>query len=70
MHEDEEENHKFIVNGEEAKKQLTRGMFKQRRREQVHHIQRKVLPLLKPRRHHKHRKHGKHGSRKSGRREE
>ena len=67
MHEGETEEHKFIVNGEEAKEQLTKEMNKQRKGEQVHHIQRKVLPLHKPRRHHK---HSKHGSRKSGRREE
>ena len=60
--EDEVEGQKFIVNGEEAQEQLTRGVI-QREEKLIHQHQRKVLPLFKPRQHQKHRKHGKHGSR-------
>lgn len=60
--EDEEEGQKFIVNGEEAQEQLTRGVI-QREEKLIHQHQRKVLPLFKPRQHQKYRKHGKHGSR-------
>ena len=60
--EDEVEGQKFIVNGEEAQEQLTRGVI-QREEKLIHQHQRKVLPLFKPRQHQKHRKRGKHGSR-------
>ena len=60
--EDEVEGQKFIVNGEEAQEQLTRGVI-QREEKLIHQHQRKVLPLFKPRQHQKYRKHGKHGSR-------
>ena len=60
--EDEVEGQKFIVNGEEDKEQLTRGVI-QREEKLIHQHQRKVLPLFKPRKHQKHRKRGKHGSR-------
>ena len=60
--EDEVEEQKFIVNGEEAQEQLTRDVI-QREEKLIHHHQRKVLPLFKPRQHQKHRKHGKYGSR-------
>jgi len=66
MREDETERHKLVVSGEEAKEQLTREIIHQDKKAHVHHIQRKVLPLHKPRQHHKHRKHGRHGSRESG----
>ena len=46
--EDEVEGQKFIVNGEEAKEQLTREVI-QREEKQIHRHQRKVLPLHKPR---------------------
>ena len=55
--EDEVEGQKFIVNGEEAQEQLTRGVI-EREEKLIHQHQRKVLPLFKPRQHHKHRKHG------------
>lgn len=61
MYKDEAENHKLIVNGEEAKELLNQEISRQKNK-QGHHIQREVLPLLKTRHPHKHRKHG---SRKS-----
>ena len=70
MGEDETAKHKFVVNGEEAKEQLTREIIQREKEErQSHHQQRKVLPLHKPR-HHRHRKHGKQGSRETDHREE
>ena len=69
MDEDQEEEQKFIVNGEEAKEQLTRKIL-EREKEQARQHLRKVLPLHKSRHHNRHRKHSKHSSRKTGRREE
>ena len=70
MDEDQVEEHKFIVNGEEAKEQLTREILEREKEELAHQHQRKVLPLHKSRQHNRHNKHGKHGSRETGRREE
>lgn len=70
MNDEKGAKHKFVVNGEEAKEQLIRATVKQSRKKQVHHIQRKFLPLLKPQHHHKHRKHDRHDSRESHHREE
>lgn len=63
---DTEEKSKFIVEGPEAKEQLTKEIIKHDQKERIHLHQKKVLPLHKPRHHHRHKKHGNHGLRETG----
>lgn len=62
----EEETNKFIVKGSKAKEQLTKEIIKHDQRERIHLHEKKVLPLHKPRHHHRNKKHGNYGLRENG----
>lgn len=62
----EKETNKFIVKGSKAKEQLTKEIIKHDQRERIHLHEKKVLPLHKPRHHHRNKKHGNYGLRENG----
>lgn len=62
----EEKPRKYIFKGPDAIRQLTKEVIKHEKKERIHLQKKKVLPLLKPRHHHKHKKHGNLGLRKTG----